>query len=704
MLAAAAAPRREGARLRPTRRPRRPARALAVLAALAAAPALAQTVPQTAPLPRPAAVAGAAGPEVDPEVEAALFAMPEIADATRRALALIEAGETAAAASIFDALIARHPGLGRLRADRAAIAMLAGDPELALAELEAAAARGFPGLAEVAADPIFAPLAGDPGLAALAALPPPAAPPAPVPAPVVAGAAQVGADNTAWNPETERLEPRFAFPDAPDAAVLPPGPKAAARDLVREHVRRGRAAGNHGDLYDNRDRGHSTLDPADHPQLAHVAYAAAARAADLDYGLNDRLLFDRPTFGNSSTAITAGPHWRSLPRHALTRPDGAGPMRLWQTAAANHVYVHPAHRDYGGARGDLFPANTPYLVVTRGSSGSGRPALEALALTFAAFRPDTKAKMIEAGMLNSTVQMVFRRSLQPVTSRELYFSGAAHPAAFEGWQVNPARMVSLANSIAADAIPAEARIRVLEEDLGTEGVDFFGRGLSEQLFDTPQAVARIWRGTAGRRSMILSAEDSRDANGRPLTFTWALLQGDPEKVAIEPLDDGRRARVTLDWHEPFRISEANDQVATRVDIGVFANNGVHDSAPAILSWAFPAHETRAYEPGPDGAPRIAAVDYADPARAETYADPLIYPRAGWRDVHHYAADGRPLGWIRTTADGREAAYAADGARVLEAAADGTPLQTAAVAYTLRPGPGGALDVAETSAGVGGLVE
>ena len=131
--------------------------------------------------------------------------------------------------------------------------------------------------------------------------------------------------------------------------MLPPGgPKNAARDLLREHVRRGRAAGNHGDLYDNRDRGHSALKPEAHPQLAHVAYAPAAQAADLDYGLNDRLDFGAPTFGNSSTAITAGPHWRSLPRQALTRPDGAGPFRLWQTAAANAVYVHPAHRDYGG--------------------------------------------------------------------------------------------------------------------------------------------------------------------------------------------------------------------------------------------------------------------------------------------------------------------------------------------------------------------
>jgi hypothetical protein len=134
--------------------------------------------------------------------------MPGIADETRRALALVEAGEIPAAAGILDRLIARHPGLGQLRAGRAAVAMLANDPDLALVHLEAAAVQGFP-VAEASADPLFAPLAGAPALAALAARPAPEPPPAPLPAPIVAGVARVAAANTAWNPATERLEPRF---------------------------------------------------------------------------------------------------------------------------------------------------------------------------------------------------------------------------------------------------------------------------------------------------------------------------------------------------------------------------------------------------------------------------------------------------------------------------------------------------------------
>ena len=242
---------------------------LALLAlALASAAAASETaLPGMAPLPRPAAQPVE---PVDPAAAATLFAIPAIADETRAALAAVAPDDLAAAAAALDALVARHPALGSVYANRAALAMLEGDPATALDLLEAAARHGFAGIPGLAADPLFAPLGPEPRLAALVA-----AAPAPVALPVGGGLARVEATNTAWNPATERLEPRFAFPSEPAGRPVPQAKGNAARDILDELWKKGRAAGNHGDLYDNRDRGHSRLDPVDHPQLSHVAYAEA---------------------------------------------------------------------------------------------------------------------------------------------------------------------------------------------------------------------------------------------------------------------------------------------------------------------------------------------------------------------------------------------------------------------------------------------
>ena len=75
------------------------------------------------------------------------------------------------------------------------------------------------------ADPLFAPLAADPRSPRWRRRRPARGRPPPVAALVAGGIALVGGANTAWNPATERLEPRFAFPPTPDgrrAAARPP--------------------------------------------------------------------------------------------------------------------------------------------------------------------------------------------------------------------------------------------------------------------------------------------------------------------------------------------------------------------------------------------------------------------------------------------------------------------------------------------------
>lgn len=431
--------------------------------------------------------------------------------------------------------------------------------------------------------------------------------------------------------------------------VLGPNARSVGHRILWQLAFEGKAAGNHGDLYENRDRGHSKLPAKAHPQLTHVMYDKASREAALDYGLAGPVIFSAPVLGNSSTAVKHGPRWRSLPRLALTDKDG--PMHLYQNYLAGQIHVYPEHRDHDPEHGDLFPANTPYYLISQGSSGSDQPHLEALAMILAAFRPDTKAFLKESQLLAPTVQMVFRRSLTTVRSRAAYLSGQAHPSVFAKDQINLVRMVQLANALTPETVPPMVRLSVLSETLGTEGADYFGEGLSERLFDTPSAIARLWRSHGAQRSMVVSAEATRDPHGGRPEFTWCVLRGNPARTKIERLDErGLRARITVDWQLPRPVPGRPDIRSSRVDIGVFARSGSQDSAPALISIFLPQHETRQYGRGPSGELRIERLDRR--LREGAYADPVLFPASAWRDVYSYEAQGALLGWERWDSEGR----------------------------------------------------
>src|SRR5690606_6364014 len=140
------------------------------------APAPADPVAELTPLPRPAP------PAPDP-AETAIFAMPRIIEESRAVLARLRGGgDLADAIRRIDDLLDDHPESGLLHANRAALATIAGEEQLALDLLERAASLGLPDPAAIAGDPVFAPLAADPAharrLAAVADAPPlPADPP-----------------------------------------------------------------------------------------------------------------------------------------------------------------------------------------------------------------------------------------------------------------------------------------------------------------------------------------------------------------------------------------------------------------------------------------------------------------------------------------------------------------------------------------------
>jgi len=434
----------------------------------------------------------------------------------------------------------------------------------------------------------------------------------------------------------------------PDASVPLIGPKNTQNGarLLRIFKGQGAINGFRGVLYDNRDRGHSTLKPDLYPRLTHLKYSSDLAASGLDFGLAGRILLPAVVLGNSSSAMTGGPAPRSLPRLAMT-------SAAWRAItpvlyANNQIYVYPEHRDHDAE--DRFPVNWPYMIVSQGSSGSDQRFLNAVALTLAVLPRDTFEFLREKRLIAPTVQMILRRNLATVSTRADYLSGLAHPAAFDGRLVRTGQMVAQAAELRPEDIPPLVRLRVIKEDFSAAaGL----AGLDERLMDTPAAIGRLWRGFAGERELMVTAEDTSAPNERPLTFEWRLLRGDPRRVWIEPQGpDGRTARIRIAWHDPWtepvpRGKTHMERRVSRVDIGVFANNGVHDSAPALISIDFPEHQIRQYTTDKDGKIRLISIDYDAEGRG-AYFDPLLYWSAAWTDTARYDSSRTLVGWTRRT--------------------------------------------------------
>jgi hypothetical protein len=180
------------------------------------------------------------------------------------------------------------------------------------------------------------------------------------------------------------------------------------------------------------------------------------------------------------------------------------------------------------------------------------------------------------------------------------------------------------------------------------------------LFDTPSAIARVWRDYRYRQQMTVSAEGTKDPNGRDLRFEWIVLRGDPERVNITLLDGpGTRAKIEFQWHNMPLTVPSSGILSNRIDIGVFAYNGAHDSAPAFISVSFPTHQKRIYENNHvSGRVLLKSIDYS--GKQAEHFDPLIHWWADWRDEFAYDDDGEVVGWRRIHPDGHIDLLAADG--------------------------------------------
>ena len=444
----------------------------------------------------------------------------------------------------------------------------------------------------------------------------------------VAHAAGNGAGGAAWAQTT-------ASAPARKAGLVTTDPGEVGRAL-RLWYGQGTAAGNVGDYYDNRDRGHSMLQMSKFPQFELIDYPEQAKARRLDWGLQYRMMFKRVTLGNSSTA-SSPTESGSNPRRAMT--TGPLPGLMYQQYVNSHLYIYPEHRDYDpgrngcGGYGDLFPANFPYLIISQGSSGSDQQFVEAVAFTLAAFRPETKRRLAGAGLLMPTVQMIFRSCNRGVARPGDYLTGRAHPTVFDGRDVDPRAMVRIAHAMDPGEIPPMVQLKVVEDLQGRDGRDWFDPGLGEKLFDTPCAIARIGRSVQKVRRMVISAEGSYDANKRPLSYHWAVLRGDPNSVKIKPLNENQSlVELCIPFARSRPIWPEADIESPRVDVGACVNHGKYFSAPGFVTMYFLPNEARTY----DRAGRIVEADY-------NFGDSTIgFASGGPRDGSYDVADWKPL--------------------------------------------------------------
>lgn len=435
------------------------------------------------------------------------------------------------------------------------------------------------------------------------------------------------------------------------------------------------AAGNQGDYYDNRDREHAAIDRKAFPQLKSFEYTPGQKLENQDYALFTGVR-NCVSFGNSSTSA-APQRGGCNPRFAMMSPTGM--LQGYAQYRGSNLYAYPAHHDYHpghnghGFHGDLLPLNNPYHLLSRGSSGSDIPFLNAAIHTSAAFAPDVKKLLLQHGLLMPTLQQLLRTAYKGGTATADYFTGIAHPAVFEGHLIDELRMVTEAHAMTADTIPPLAQVTVADAEPLLPGVNAPELARSERLSTSPCVAGFVFRNWGRFLKLDASAEASYDWQGKPLSFRWERLQGLPERVRIAPYDNGRKARITIAWHDRFPVRPGDAIHSNRVDIGVFAGNGKAWSTPAFISVLCPDNELRTY----DDRDRLVDVQYAAMDTTIGFTTDCVLPADGvapydirdWRELlRQVAAPADSLcGRLSATTftDGERQALAATAAALAE---------------------------------------
>ena len=484
------------------------------------------------------------------------------------------------------------------------------------------------------------------------------------------------ASNTLWSFQAGLFQTLIQLPQTnPPTAYA--GPEA---DVINAWLRDGTASGAAGLLYENRDNDTQPLDMARYPGMTRLGYAQEICDRKLNVGLPNTLftfadssLF-APVIGHSSMGYLNSAYWRSQPRAVCGDPRQLALQSV--TLLGNQLFFYPVYGDYDMQTGDLFPANTPYSIAVAGQNNAERPFVEAAAAALAALRPKTRAELTRTGLLMPTLSMLFRASQKTLNSKTDYLTGIAHPSVFQAKDLDTAKLVRLAHALTTNTIPPLVLFGVRSETQMIPDRDYFDLAHSEQLFDTPLAIARVFRGAAFTRTLEIqtycSLPDTR--------LHWVVLRGDPAKIRFTPNPtNATLMSLTVAYHAPFKTPIGNQQeiLSSRVDIGVIAETGDLFSLPSIISFYFPGNERRLYSS--DG--KIRSIDYTQTPGG--YTDPLLCATRRWKDVYQYDEKGNMTGWRRIRSGRPDDFFTAFGHLIATRDSRGRALKAHVISYLPR---------------------
>lgn len=488
--------------------------------------------------------------------------------------------------------------------------------------------------------------------------------------------------NMAWNFNIGVFETRFNIvePVAPISSQAnsfkKSTPNSPERSNVIEWISNDTAAGNIGDVYVNRDLGHSQLNVGDFPGIVNVKYCSAAHAAKLDVDHPNTLFPNCAVFLNISRARTKGPFWRSTGRASFTDPGLAPRMDLLYLN--NQLLVVPAHMDYGKKDiGDVFPGAAPFHLVSVGSSWSDQPFLRAALAASASFTRQTKQSIIRRHLMGPTLQWLLRRTRRNIDSEADYLSPLAHPTAFESRSLDTMRLVEKAHSLRPEQIPPVALLNIINSRLQPIRYPVAGRDYPdtapEILYATTSAICVVLRALEGERTFLFRARAfGTDGNA---SFTWRVVHGDASAVKIQA-PAGETNAIPEKGFAQITIDRRN--IKERIDVACFAKTDDTEwGAPSFVSFFPIPQEAREYRP--DG--KIKSIDYSNPEGV--YSDPAVALPRHWKDTYSYDENGKMLGWTRSYNGRDTASFTAAGDRIVERNADGKPTKAVHVRYAPR---------------------